>query len=63
MNSRKFFAVPEEDLAVPTHKRRRMQMQMTCSREGGAVADIEESVEAMRDELGALTSKMINYFL
>ena len=58
MNSRKFFAVPEEDLAAPTHKRRRTQIQMTCSGEGGAVADIEESVEDMRDELGALTSKM-----
>ena len=35
---------------------------MTCSGEIGAVADIEESVEAMRDELRVLTSKMDKLF-
>ena len=61
VNSRTFFAVPDEDLAAPTNKRRRTQIQMTCSgREGGA--DLEESVKAMWDELGALASKMEKLF-
>ena len=37
VNSRKFYAMPEEVLAAPMHKRRRMQMQMTCGGECGTV--------------------------
>ncbi len=65
VNSRKFFAIPEDDLLAPVSKKRRLR---TDDNTGGATATItsncicEENIDDVRRELAAINSKLCDVF-